>query len=183
MTSDAAVAVSPEDLQRQLRRVLGSYPTGVTVITTRDAAGDPVGMTANSFASVSLNPPLILWSVSRTALGFEAYSGANHFGINILAEDQADISNRFAKAGEDKFAEIKTTTGIGGIPMIESAAAQIECQTWTRYDGGDHLIIIGEAKAFRRWDRRPLLFVNGRYGKLQSGTVQVPDADWPISFW
>lgn len=168
--------------EMELRQVLGAYPTGVTVITTRDESADPVGMTANSFSSVSLDPPLILWSVRRSAMGFQVYEKAKYFGVNILSKDQTHISNLFARPGADKFASVETMDGAGGVPLIAGATAQLQCRTWNKYDGGDHLIILGEVLAFQRQGGVPLVFANGRYDKLaEKAPVWAEDA-WPMSF-
>lgn len=167
----------------EFRQALACYPTGVTVVTARDSEGQPVGMTANSFASVSLAPPLILWSVRREALGFAVYQRARFFGVNVLSEEQSAISTHFAKAGADKFAGVDLVDGAGGAPMIVDAAAQFECRTWDQCDGGDHLIIIGEVLACRRWLRTPLVFAKGRYARLESEDAGLAEPDWPISLF
>lgn len=149
--------------QRELRNVLGSFVTGVTVVTTLDAEGRPVGVTANSFSSVSLEPPLILWSQALTARSFPAFRDSGRFIINILAEDQAHISQRFAKAGEDKFAGIAVREGIDRLPLIEGCTAYLECRKVATYPGGDHAVFLGEVERIELRDRKPLAFGGGRY--------------------
>lgn len=149
--------------QRELRNVLGSFVTGVTVVTTLDADGQPLGVTANSFSSVSLEPPLILWSQALTARSFPAFRDADRFVINILAEDQAPISQRFAKAGEDKFAGIITRGGIDNLPLIDGCTAYLECRKVATYPGGDHAVFIGQVENIERRERKPLAFGGGRY--------------------
>ncbi len=166
------------------RRALGAFPTGVTIVTTRDEAGAPVGMTANSFSSVSLDPPLILWSIMRSALSFETFMRASTFAVNILGEGQQDISNRFARPGGDKFASVKFENGLGGAPLFPGCAAQFECQMHNQFDGGDHVILVGEVKTFRHWDRSSMVFTGGRYRALSPD--EKPQSfieDWPISFF
>ena len=111
---------------RELRQVLGAFPTGVTVVTTRDAGGRAFGVTANSFSSVSLDPPLILWSQSNTSSSHPAFRESDHFVVNVMAQDQVDVANRFAKSGIDKFQGVPVRPGIGGTPVIEGAAATLE---------------------------------------------------------
>ncbi|MBP2292752.1 flavin reductase family protein [Azospirillum rugosum] len=149
---------------RDFRRALSHFPTGVTVVTTRDAAGAPVGVTASSFNAVSLNPPLVLWSLDKAALSAEAFRTAEHFAVNVLTEDQILLSNRFASRGEDKFGGIDWAEGLGGCPVFDGVSARFECRTWNVYDGGDHLIIVGQVM---RYDYQtalaPLVFAKGCY--------------------
>ena len=145
------------------RRCLGEFGTGVTVVTT--CVGERFyGMTANSFSSVSLEPPLVLWSVKRSSQSFDAFELASHFTVNILASDQIVLSRHFGKPGEDKFSTVAWEPGIHAGPVLSNAAASFECRRVAAYDGGDHLIIVGEVERFARSDREVLLFVQGRYG-------------------
>lgn len=149
---------------RDFRRALGKFATGVTVVTTRDAEGEHYGVTASSFNSVSMEPPLILWSIDKGAYSLEAYRHAEHFVVNVLGNDQVEVSNRFARKGEDKFAGIEWAGGAGGAARIQGAAAQFECRTWNVYEGGDHFIIVGEVLSYEyRDDGNALVFHNGRY--------------------
>ena len=159
----AAAPIHPAIDPAELRRCLGSFVTGVTVITVLDADGKPIGMTANSFNSVSLDPPLIVWSLRTNASTFPVYSAAKRFIVNILAEDQVDISNRFAKSGADRFDGVAVTTGIDGVPKIDGCAAYFECSTEAVYPGGDHLLFLGRVERMAGSARKPLAFGAGKY--------------------
>jgi flavin reductase (DIM6/NTAB) family NADH-FMN oxidoreductase RutF/DNA-binding IclR family transcriptional regulator len=148
---------------RELRQVLGAFVTGVTVITTVDAQGKPHGLTVNSFSSVSLDPPLILWSQSLKAPSHPVFRDAERFVVNILADDQVDISNRFARGGADKFAGCEIDPGIGGVPLIRGSAAHLECVRMETFPGGDHLVFLGRVERIERTGRQPLVFGGGRY--------------------
>ncbi len=146
----------------ELRRCLGSFVTGVTVITVLDD-GRPIGMTANSFNSVSLDPPLIVWSVRTNASTFDVYSRAKRFVVNILSEEQIDISNRFARSGPDRVDGVPSTPGIDGVPLLDGAAAHLECRTEATYPGGDHLLFLGRVERISGSARKPLAFGAGKY--------------------
>lgn len=161
---------------RELRRTFGQFATGVAVVTCRAADGAPVGMTANSFSSVSLDPPLVLWSVERAARSFEAFAAAGHFAFSVLALDQMALSNRFAQAGAAKFADVEWSEGIGGVPLIAGCAARFECRRYATYPGGDHLIVVGEVERFARSERRTLVFADGRYGAVAPHPGSVGEA-------
>jgi flavin reductase (DIM6/NTAB) family NADH-FMN oxidoreductase RutF/DNA-binding IclR family transcriptional regulator len=148
---------------RELRNVLGNFVTGVTVITTLTPDGKAHGLTANSFSSVSLDPPLILWSQSLSAPSYPVFRDAERFAISILADDQVDISNRFARGGIEKFEGVRTRPGIGGIPLIEDCVATLECAKVTSYPGGDHVVFIGRVERMDSAARRPLAFGGGKY--------------------
>jgi flavin reductase (DIM6/NTAB) family NADH-FMN oxidoreductase RutF/DNA-binding IclR family transcriptional regulator len=145
------------------RRCLGEFVTGVTVITTVSPDGTPYGLTANSFSSVSLDPPLILWSLRLNATNFQIYSTAETFAVNILAEDQIEISNRFAKSGPGRFEGVAITRGGNGVPLIDGAVAQLECRREVSYPGGDHVVFIGRVLRVRNTDRKPLALRSGAY--------------------
>lgn len=148
---------------KAFRQTLGTFVTGVTVITTRDADGTRHGLTANSFNSVSLDPPLILWSLRREARSFEVFDRAERFTVHILAEDQVELSNRFARPSEDRFAGLAVSEGIGGVPVIQGCAAHLECRKEAAYPGGDHVVFLGRVEAIQNTGRRPLAFGAGRY--------------------
>lgn len=148
---------------KQLRQVLGAFPTGVTVVTTIDAAGQTYGVTANSFSSVSLDPPLVLWSQSNQSSSHGAYRQSDRFVINIMADDQVQVANQFAKSGIDKFKDIAVHSGLGGVPVIEGTAAHLECLKVAAYPGGDHTIFIGLIERIHRSDRGSLAFAQGKY--------------------
>lgn len=153
-----------------LRRTLGCFPTGVTVITTVDPDGLPVGLTVNSFSSLSLDPPLILWSLDARSSNRRAFEAAGHFAVNILAEDQTAISRRFASPARDKFHDVATHAGLTGAPMIEGCAAYIECRTHSTQIAGDHVLFIGCIERVRTTGRLPLVYVGGRYFRVGAET-------------
>ena len=146
-----------------LRKALGSFATGVTIVTTLDQAGRDIGLTANSFNSVSLNPPMILWSLSKTSLSLPAFKQAKYFAVHVLGADQEPLSNLFATRGADKFSSIGIERGRGGIPLLPECAARFECRTAFAYEGGDHEIIVGEVLGFSDFKRPPLVFQGGNY--------------------
>ncbi|MFD1212769.1 flavin reductase [Arthrobacter sp. GCM10027362] len=148
---------------RAFRNALGQFATGVTVVTTRGADGRRTGLTANSFTSVSMDPPLVLWCPSRNAPSLADFNAASHFAINILAEDQKEISQQFARPAEDKFAGVGTSDGRNGVPVIDDAAATFECRTVARHEAGDHVIYVGEVEHYSANGGRPLVFHAGKY--------------------
>jgi 4-hydroxyphenylacetate 3-hydroxylase, reductase component len=152
----------------EFRNALGNFATGVTVITARDL-GDKgyVGITANSFNSVSMDPPLVLWSIGKSARSLPAYEKAGYFAINVLAADQVDISNRFATRQADKFNAIDFRTGVEGLPILNGCAAVFQCQTNMMYEGGDHIIFVGEVLEFESVDKPGLVFSKGKYALSQ----------------
>lgn len=167
---------------RAFRLALGCFPTGVAIVTTRDATGAPVGLTISSLNSVSLDPPLILWSLQRSSPSLPAFLDADHFGVSVLASDQGAISNRFASRIPDKFEGVRICTSAGDIPLIDGAAAHFVCRTWKHHDGGDHLIILGEVGYFAHWLRAPLVFSCGRYEALvPRPDPMVAEEVWPIA--
>ncbi|MGY2188885.1 p-hydroxyphenylacetate 3-hydroxylase, reductase component [compost metagenome] len=156
---------------RQFRQALGAFTTGVTIVTTRGPDGQDYGMTANSFNSVSIDPPMVLWSLNKDSSSAHAFTGSEHFAVHILANDQEDLSNLFAKRGADKFAGLSTTRGADGIPLLEGCSARFECRTTYQYEGGDHIILVGEVLAFDRFDSSPLVFHGGGYRRLLEPVV------------
>ena len=180
-----AIAGKPFGL-RALRRALGTFATGVTIVTARDADGRPVGMTANSFNSVSLEPPLVLWSVDRSARSAAAFRAATHFAVHVLEEGQADLSNRFARKGDDKFAGLDWREGEGGVPLLSGALAVFECRTQAVHEGGDHEIIVGEVDRFEAHDGDGLVFAAGGYATAEPlrpmgpQTANGADGDAPV---
>jgi flavin reductase (DIM6/NTAB) family NADH-FMN oxidoreductase RutF/DNA-binding IclR family transcriptional regulator len=157
-----------------LRRCLGEFVTGVTVVTAIGPDGLPCGLTANSFSSVSLDPPLILWSLRFNATNFAIFSAAEFFAVNILAEDQVEVSNRFAKSGPDRFAGISVSVGAEGVPLLDGAVAQLECKKEASYPGGDHLVFIGRVLRIRGTDRKPLALRRGTYMTVHPHITVVP---------
>lgn len=169
------------------RNALGSFATGVTIVTTRDAAGQDCGLTANSFNSVSLDPPMVLWSLARSSMSMGAFRDADHFAVHILAADQEPLSNGFAKRGADKFAGLTVERGAGDVPLLAGCAARFQCRTAYQYEGGDHVIFVGEVIAFDHDDRAPLLFHGGRYALAARRAAaltasEVADAEAPGRF-
>lgn len=150
----------------QLRRAFGAFPTGVTVVTTRDAHGRPLGFTANSFASVSLDPPLLLVCPARTLSSFDAFAGCDRFAVNVLAEGQQDISNVFATHRGERFSEIAWREDESGRPLIDGTAAGFGCRTERVVDAGDHVILIGRVESFDASGRRGLGYASGHYFSL-----------------
>lgn len=147
---------------REFRKCLSQYATGVTIVTSCNEAG-PVGVTANSFSSLSLDPPLVLWSIGRSSRSFDAFVHASHFAINILASDQIDLSQKFSSKEVDKFIDVDWSPGVGGVPVLRKTLASIECRQQNIYDGGDHVIIVGRVERFSTFDGDGLVFAQGRY--------------------
>ena len=140
------------------------FATGVTIVTARTPDGGLIGLTANSFNSVSLNPPLVLWSLSQAAGSMAALSSGSHYAINILAADQKELAERFASKREDRWKDVLFTEGAGGSPLLSGAAASFECFNRSRYDEGDHVIFVGEVeRCSHRAGVAPLLFHGGRF--------------------
>lgn len=151
---------------RAFRRALGNFATGVTVMTASSPSGERAGVTANSFNSVSLDPPLILWSIDKRSGSCKVFERASHFAVNILAADQVDLSNRFARPGEDKFAGLENDLGAGGAPILRDCAAVFQCCLHDIVEGGDHWILIGRVVAFDDVGRAPLLYHQGGYSAV-----------------
>ncbi|MFU1518926.1 flavin reductase [Vreelandella alkaliphila] len=163
---------------RDFRNALGKFATGVTVITTRDTEGEHYGVTASSFNAVSMTPPLILWSIDKSAYSRDAYCQAENFVVNVLGSDQVPISNRFAQRGENKFQGIDLEEGVGGSARIVGAVAHFECRTWQVYEGGDHFIIVGEVLKYDYQDGRgALVFHNGRYALPEPHPMTIPQEE------
>ena len=149
---------------KRFRNALGAFATGVTVVTTKAANGHLIGTTASSFNSVSLDPPLILWSLARTALSFNTYLNAEFFAVNVLRENAQDIALRFAKSGTDKWRDVAHHNGKTGCPLLDDALAVFECRKRNAYDGGDHVIFVGEVVNFTgRQEGKPLLYWGGDF--------------------
>jgi 3-hydroxy-9,10-secoandrosta-1,3,5(10)-triene-9,17-dione monooxygenase reductase component len=146
-----------------LRGALGRFGTGVTIITCLDEAGAPVGLTANSFNALSLDPPLVLWSLRQASPSLPAFRAARHFAINVLAETQVDLSRRFASPVQDKFAEGLWASGQGGAPVLAGCAAVFECETEQHQVAGDHVLFIGRVRRIADLAVAPLLFQGGHY--------------------
>jgi len=172
--SELASDHSPID-PRDFRNALGTYATGVTIITAVGANGKPYGLTCNSFASVSLNPPLVLWSLGMFSQALSVFQDASHFAVNVLGASQQALASKFAKSSEDKFAGVEWTPGLGGAPLIAASVADFQCRAAGRYYGGDHVIFLGAVEAYSYNRTEPLLFARGGYGRF------VPPDDGPAS--
>jgi len=149
--------------QADLRKAFGSFMTGVTVVTTRNGHDQPLGFTANSFTSVSLSPPLVLICIDKSSENLDVFTGAENFAVNILADDQQEISNRFARNVEDRFHDIDWSLSIEGNPIITGAAAVFSCSMHKTVDAGDHVILIGEVQSFSNTDKPGLGYHKGGY--------------------
>ena len=154
--------IDPHSHPREFRRCLGQFATGVTVVTAR-VRDELVGMTVNSFSSLSLDPPLILWSVDRKSSRFPLFQAAEHFAINILTEKQIGLSRHFGAASPDMFRNVAWSTGRNGSPLLDDTAAFLECARYAEHEGGDHLIVLGRVERAVVFDRNVLLFSQGRY--------------------
>ena len=157
-------AKTPSFTTSEFRAALGMFATGVTIVTARAANGRLLGLTANSFNSASLAPPLVLWSLARGAASMAALSTGSHYAINILAADQKALAERFASKDVDRWANVAFSAGLGGAPVLAGAAASFECFNRSRYDEGDHVIFVGEVERCRHAPgASPLLFHGGRF--------------------
>lgn len=195
-TAEAPLACESRSFSdREFRDALGLFATGVVVITSAGNVGcgnadhnGYLGATVSSFSSVSLDPPLILFNIGRHSKAFAAWQSVDHFAVNILCENQSAISTRFARALTDKWDGVSVCTGLGGVPLLSDALAWIECQSYAKYDGGDHLIIVGEVLSLTTRtgaDTRPLVFFGGKYRQLDvnPGISTPPDADQWLHGW
>jgi len=158
---------------RAFRSALGAFVTGVTIITTCDEAGAPVGLTANSFNSVSLDPPMVLFSLSLDSTSLNAFRAAKWWAVHVLSADQEALSNRFAKRDAEKFENVAFTQGPGGVPLLEGFAARFICRAAFEYEGGDHAIFLGQVQEFDQAGRPPLIYHQGKYG----GVFPVSSSD------
>jgi flavin reductase (DIM6/NTAB) family NADH-FMN oxidoreductase RutF len=165
---------SPID-PRDFRNALGTYATGVTVITAAGADGKPYGITCNSFASVSLNPPLVLWSLVLYSSSLGAFENASHFAVSVLGASQQELANRFAKSSYDKFAGVEWRPGLGNAPILADSVANFQCRVANRYYGGDHVIFLGAVEAYSYNRKEPLLFARGGYGRFVAGEGSAAD--------
>lgn len=147
----------------KFRAALSCFATGVAVVTCLDHDKNPVGITISSFNSVSLEPPLVLWSIAKNAKSYQAFTATQYFGVSVLAMHQEDISSRFARSGENKFSDLACRSGIGSVPILPEYAACFECSTEHCYDGGDHTIIVGRVLSLEDRESNPLIFYRGRY--------------------
>jgi flavin reductase (DIM6/NTAB) family NADH-FMN oxidoreductase RutF len=165
--NELASDASPID-PRDFRNALGTYATGVTIITALAPDGKPYGLTCNSFASVSLNPPLVLWSLGMFSQGLSIFQNASHFTVNVLGASQQALASQFAKSTGDKFAGVEWTPGLGNAPVLKDSIANFQCRAANRYYGGDHIIFLGAVESYAYNGQEPLLFARGGFGRFRS---------------
>jgi flavin reductase (DIM6/NTAB) family NADH-FMN oxidoreductase RutF len=171
--NELASGHSPID-PRDFRNALGTYATGVTVITAMAADGKPYGLTCNSFASVSINPPLVLWSLGMYSQGLPIFQNASHFAVNVLGVSQQALAKTFSKSAIDRFAGVDWKPGLGNAPLLAGSVAHFQCRAANRYYGGDHVIFLGAVEAYAYNKQEPLLFVSGGFGRFATGETVVP---------
>lgn len=154
----------PEFSTSEFRNALGMFATGVTIVTARAADGQLIGLTASSFNSVSLEPPLVLWSLAGSAQSMPALSAGSHYAINVLAADQQALAERFAQRGQDRWAGVAHKPGVAGAPVLEGSVACFECFNRSRYTEGDHVIFVGQVeRCSHRAGVAPLLYHGGQF--------------------
>lgn len=151
---------------RDFRNALGTFATGVTIITAMAGDGKPYGLTCNSFASVSINPPLVLWSLGMYSQGLPIFQNASHFAVNVLGASQQALASKFAKPGVDRFDGVDWKPGLGDAPLLAGSVASFQCRAANRYYGGDHVIFLGAVEAYAYNREEPLLFVGGGFGRF-----------------
>lgn len=178
----------PDFSPRDFRATLGMFATGVTIVTARNDSGEPVGLTASSFNSVSLDPPLVLWSLGKAAGSMAVFTQGRHYAINVLAADQQALAERFAARGVDRWAGVEFDEGAGGAPLLRGCVATFECFNRSQYTEGDHVIFVGEVeRCTRRPTASPLLFHGGRFYtehplQADSSAPQAPDGRFVGSY-
>jgi 3-hydroxy-9,10-secoandrosta-1,3,5(10)-triene-9,17-dione monooxygenase reductase component len=155
--------IDPSEDLRSYRNALGSFATGVTIVTTQTDAGKPVGLTVNSFTSVSLEPPLVLWSLARKSPSLGIFDACRHYGINVLASHQAEHCARFATPMPDKFAGTAWSASEEGVPLLEGVAMQLVCENQQRIEAGDHVIFLGRVLHYAPGTGQPLIFCRGEF--------------------
>jgi flavin reductase (DIM6/NTAB) family NADH-FMN oxidoreductase RutF len=160
----AATELGPDEL----RQALGRFVTGVTIVTCRDEHGAPVGLTANSFNALSLDPPLVLWSLREASSTIDAFTNASHFAVNVLAADQVDLSRRFARPSSAKFDSGQWSDGQGGAPLLAGCVAVFECRRRSHHAAGDHVLFIGEVERIGGTAATPLIYHGGHYHTLKN---------------
>lgn len=150
--------------QKLYRSALGSFATGVTIVTAKDTNGQGHGLTVNSFTSVSLDPPLVLWCLGNKSDSYDLFSGSDHYAINVLASGQGDLAMRFAGKGDQQFGVDEAISLATGAPVLEQAIAVFDCKVVQRIEAGDHLILIGETQAFETRPESGLAYFRGTFG-------------------
>lgn len=151
---------------REYRHALGRFATGITVVTACGGDGEPVGLTVNSFNSVSLNPPLIVWSLAQHSPTRAVFENCSHFAVNVLSRDQEHLSRRFAAKIANKFDGVVFQPGAGDAPLIEGCCAWFECHKHAQFPGGDHVVFLGRVERYGRRDLPPLVYHGGKYHGL-----------------
>jgi flavin reductase (DIM6/NTAB) family NADH-FMN oxidoreductase RutF len=160
------------DRKREFRDALGRFATGITVVTTMTPEG-PIGITANSFASVSLDPPIVLWSIGRHSKRFAAFAGCQHFAVHVLGAEQMELSQRFARVGQ-AFDGLPHDLNDAGVPLLGGCLSRFECARISGHEGGDQLIVVARVTAATLRDGEPLLFFGGGYGRFEDGSNATP---------
>lgn len=163
------------------RDALGHFASGVAIVTAKGENEELAGMTISSFNSVSLDPPLVLFSIDRKAYSLPIYEQADGYAINILEHDEQDLCMRFAKALGDKWTGLDYTIGYGGAPLLSGSIVSFECKPYQQYEGGDHIIFLAEVVQFQVNKGYPLVFYKGRFQKLTDGNKVVEEETWPLS--
>jgi flavin reductase (DIM6/NTAB) family NADH-FMN oxidoreductase RutF/DNA-binding MarR family transcriptional regulator len=177
----------PASDARGFRRCLSQFATGIVIVTT-DNEGDRAGVTVNSFSSVSLDPPLVLWAIGRQSRSFKTFQDCSQFAINVLATDQIELSRQFSGSRENKFEGVTVLSGTSEAPLIDGALAHLECYMHSRVEAGDHLLIIGKVKSYTTYKGEPLLFTQGKYGladehpSVSRAVLGEPQGENP-TFW
>ncbi|MCK9261784.1 MAG: flavin reductase family protein [Azoarcus sp.] len=159
-------APAAEDFSRSFRNALGRFATGITVVTMRAPTGELVGLTVNSFNSVSLDPPLVVWSLSSNLPSLKLFEACEYYAINVLAADQEALSQRFASRMGERFSGLGYDHGEGGAPLLHGCCARFVCRNTARHEGGDHVIFVSEVVSFDRSDAEPLVYFGGAYRHL-----------------
>lgn len=160
------MADSITDQKKQLRDAFGRFASGITVVTLKDGVGRPTGITVNSFSSLSLSPPLLLFSVGKDPVSRRWFEACEHFVVNVLCNAQEDVAWQFARPLPDKFAGVDWREGAAGLPVLEGCIASFECRKWQKYEGGDHMIVIGEVMDIDMSDGEALLFFKGKMARM-----------------
>ncbi len=156
-----------------LRETLGIFPTGVTIVTSADSEGNYVGMTVSSFNSVSLTPPLILWSIDKSSASYSTFINSEYFAIHVLSDGQQALSQKFSIGGEDKFDDVRTALNANGVPILPGCAACFQCRVESCYEGGDHTIVVGRVLEMEKTTKAPLVFYRGDYHRVSKSNKEV----------
>ncbi len=159
---------------KSLRTAFGAFATGVTIVTARGSDGADAGLTANSFSSLSLQPPMVLWSLSKTSSSIDVFRDSAHFAVHVLSAEQEALSTRFATKDIERFAGVSVDRGPDSIPMLRDCAARFICRTTHRHEGGDHVIFVGQVLDFTHAGHPPLVFHGGRYGMVLRKEANQP---------